>query len=187
MIFVQVTASSIKVMVGNSYSYPSYPSIPLDSHGEFPHSLSMNILEESLENRFVFLSDVAEIKKNPVDDFSILTLTKYVDRFANFAGNTGVTYSPLCLPENPNQFYDNLENNVKVHGYAYDVSFEEKIKEIARREKDANKMQGPSRHLQVIESSQVFSRRKCLQQFGKAGDRLEGKGGPGPEDMELKV
>ena len=182
MIFVQVTASSIKVMVGNSYSYPSYPSIPLDSHGEFPHSLSMNILEESLENRHVFLSDVAEIKKNPVEDFSILTLRKYVDHFAD-----PFHFSPLCLPENPNQFYDNLENNVKVHGYAYDVSFEQKIKEIARREKDANKMQGPSRHLQVIESSQVFSRRKCLQQFGKAGDRLEGKGGPGPEDMELKV
>ena len=182
MIFVQVTTSSIKVMVGNSYSYPSYPSIPLDSHGEFPHSLSLNILEESLENSFVFLSDVAEIKKNPVDDFSILTLRKYVDHFP-----PGFTFSPLCLPENPNQFYDNLENNVKVHGYAYDVSFEQKIKEIARREKDANKMLGPSRHLQVIESSQVFSRRKCLQKFGKAGDRLEGKGGPGPEDMELKV
>ena len=183
MIFVQVTTSSIKVMVGNSYSYPSYPSIPLDSHGEFPHSLSLNILEESLENSFVFLSDVAEIKKNPVDDFSILILRKYVDHFPD----PGITFSPLCLPENPNQFYDNLENNVKVHGYAYDVSFEQKIKEIARREKDANKMLGLSRHLQVVESSQVFSRRKCLQKFGKPGDRLEGKGGPGPEDMELKV
>ena len=184
---MQVTTSSIKVMVGNSYSYPSYPSYPRDSHGEFPHSLSLNILEESLENSFVFLSDVAEIKKNPVDDFSILTLRKYVDRFSDFAGNTGFTFSPVCLPENPSQFYDNLENNVKVHGYAYDVSFEQKIKDIARREKDANKMLGLSRHLQVVESSQVFSRRKCLQQFGKPGDRLEGKGGPGPEDMELKV
>ena len=171
---MQVTTSSLKILFSNHESYP-YISDP----GAFPHSITLNVNKEKLENRFILLHDVAEIKKSPHDDFCILTMKKYV----NFKY---VTFSPLCLPENPNQFYDKVESKAKIYGFGYDITFEQTIKEIAKMERDQNKMLKISRTNKVLES-QVLSRRKCLQLFGKHGDRLEGKGGPGPEDMDLKV
>ena len=176
---VQVTTSSLKILFKNHESYP-YISDP----GAFPHSITLNVNKEKLDDKFILIHDVAEIKKSPHDDFCILTMKKYVHfKF--------VTFSPLCLPENPNQFYDKVESKAKIYGFGYDITFEQTVKEIAKMERDQNKMLKTSRTHKTLDlgsiGSQVLSRRKCLQLFGKHGDRLEGKGGPGPEDIELKV
>ena len=157
-------------MMGTSESYPNYDA------GTFPHSLSIDVNMEMIKAMIIALRDVAEIKKNPNDDFAILTLKKYLEPHKSI--------QPLCLPENPNQFYDNVESKTEIYGFGYDIHFKQTLKDIAKMEKAQNKMLKSSR-ADTVKETKVLSRKECLQKFGKHGDVLEGKGGP--EDMILKV
>ena len=157
-------------MMGTSESYPySY-------YNTFPHSLSIDVNMEMIKAMIIALRDVAEIKKNPNDDFAILTLKKYLEPHKSI--------QPLCLPEDPNQFYDNIESETKIYGFGYDIHFKQTIKDIAKMEKAQNKML-PSSRTHTLLKTKILSRKECLEKFGKSGDVLEGKGGP--EDMVLKV
>ena len=63
-------------MTGTPESYPySY-------FNAFPHSLSIEVNKEILDGMNIMLNDVAEIKKNPKDDFRE-DLTKYVLLYQN--------------------------------------------------------------------------------------------------------
>lgn len=160
------------MLLGTDQSYPY-----INNPGAFPHSKFLKANKEKLDDHFIVLNDVAEIKKNPHNDFCILTLQTYVEYHS--------TISPLCLPENPNQFYDNFESEVGIYGYGYDSTFKQTLKNIAKMEKDQNKMLKSSRSMKLI-NTDVQSRKKCLNNFGSAGRKnLEGKAGH--EDMELKV
>ena len=108
--------------------------------------------------------------------FSILTLKKYVDH---------TRIAPLCLPANPNQYYNNVtRHKTAIYGFGYDIHFKQTIKDIAKMEKAQNKML-PSSRTHTLLKTKILSRKECLEKFGKSGDVLEGKGGP--EDMVLKV
>ena len=150
----------------------------------FPHSidpvinLGFNNLADLKLKAGAVLTNLLDIKTNPIDDFCLLTMKEYIHFKPNIA--------PLCLPTNPNNAYNEGVVEAEIYGFGLDDSVHETVGYLAHWERWYSQNQGAEDNIGKIkdENTPLIPRKRCLAQFGVNG-KLRGKNGDPDLDLSL--